>query len=136
MFIGKYYSVYESYNCTCVFLSRKNISLRSELMFIGWIIKFCFFLPQKEHNLQVLGLVKSDEGFYQCIAENDVGNAQAGAQLIILEHGKRDWNSKRDWLCVRSSYLSQDLSLQDTWWLINCLKRLIYGITKREKIAI
>nr|KAF6486138.1 neogenin 1 [Rousettus aegyptiacus] len=42
-----------------------------------------------EHNLQVLGLVKSDEGFYQCIAENDVGNAQAGAQLIILEHGKR-----------------------------------------------
>ncbi|XP_008573392.1 PREDICTED: neogenin [Galeopterus variegatus] len=40
----------------------------------------------KEHNLQVLGLVKSDEGFYQCIAENDVGNAQAGAQLIILEH--------------------------------------------------
>uniref|UniRef100_A0A8C9FAW3 Neogenin 1 n=1 Tax=Pavo cristatus TaxID=9049 RepID=A0A8C9FAW3_PAVCR len=32
-----------------------------------------------------LGLVKSDEGFYQCIAENDVGNAQAGAQLIILD---------------------------------------------------
>jgi len=44
--------------------------------------------PQKEHNLQVLGLVKSDEGFYQCIAENDVGNAQAGAQLIILDLGK------------------------------------------------
>lgn len=41
-----------------------------------------------------MGLVKSDEGFYQCIAENDVGNAQAGAQLIILEHGKRDWNNK------------------------------------------
>lgn len=46
------------------------------------------FTPQKEHNLQVLGLVKSDEGFYQCIAENDVGNAQAGAQLIILDLGK------------------------------------------------
>lgn len=46
------------------------------------------FAPQKEHNLQVLGLVKSDEGFYQCIAENDVGNAQAGAQLIILDLGK------------------------------------------------
>lgn len=41
-----------------------------------------------------MGLVKSDEGFYQCIAENDVGNVQAGAQLIILEHGKRGWNSK------------------------------------------
>lgn len=48
----------------------------------------CLFPFQKEHNLQVLGLVKSDEGFYQCIAENDVGNAQAGAQLIILDHGK------------------------------------------------
>lgn len=49
---------------------------------------FSPFAPQKEHNLQVLGLVKSDEGFYQCIAENDVGNAQAGAQLIILDLGK------------------------------------------------
>uniref|UniRef100_A0A4W3I9E1 Neogenin 1b n=1 Tax=Callorhinchus milii TaxID=7868 RepID=A0A4W3I9E1_CALMI len=37
-------------------------------------------------NLQVLGLVKSDEGLYQCVAENDVGNVQASAQLIILEH--------------------------------------------------
>lgn len=38
--------------------------------------------------------MKSDEGFYQCIAENDAGNAQAGAQLIILEHGKKGRNSK------------------------------------------
>uniref|UniRef100_A0A671QUY2 Neogenin-like n=1 Tax=Sinocyclocheilus anshuiensis TaxID=1608454 RepID=A0A671QUY2_9TELE len=38
-----------------------------------------------EQNLQVLGLVKSDEGFYQCLAENDAGNVQAGAQLIILD---------------------------------------------------
>lgn len=47
------------------------------------------FLPalQKEHNLQVLGLVKSDEGFYQCLAENDAGNIQSSAQLIILDHG-------------------------------------------------
>ncbi|TMS13686.1 Neogenin, partial [Larimichthys crocea] len=40
----------------------------------------------KEHNLQVLGLVKSDEGFYQCLAENDAGNIQSSAQLIILDH--------------------------------------------------
>uniref|UniRef100_A0A674MML9 Neogenin 1b n=1 Tax=Takifugu rubripes TaxID=31033 RepID=A0A674MML9_TAKRU len=40
-----------------------------------------------EHNLQVLGLVKSDEGFYQCLAENDAGNIQSSAQLIILDHG-------------------------------------------------
>ncbi|XP_029095093.1 neogenin isoform X5 [Monodon monoceros] len=50
------------------------------------VIPSDYFKIVKEHNLQVLGLVKSDEGFYQCIAENDVGNAQAGAQLIILEH--------------------------------------------------
>lgn len=42
---------------------------------------------QKEHSLQVLGLVKSDEGFYQCLAENEAGNIQASAQLIILDHG-------------------------------------------------
>ncbi|NXI35501.1 NEO1 protein, partial [Galbula dea] len=49
------------------------------------VIPSDYFKLVKEHNLQVLGLVKSDEGFYQCIAENDVGNAQAGAQLIILD---------------------------------------------------
>ncbi|CAM4668213.1 netrin receptor DCC [Lepidochelys kempii] len=36
-------------------------------------------------NLRILGLVKSDEGFYQCVAENDAGNAQTSAQLIIPE---------------------------------------------------
>ncbi|XP_010004196.1 PREDICTED: neogenin isoform X1 [Chaetura pelagica] len=49
------------------------------------VIPSDYFKIVKEHNLQVLGLVKSDEGFYQCIAENDVGNAQSGAQLIILD---------------------------------------------------
>ncbi|XP_008119222.2 neogenin isoform X10 [Anolis carolinensis] len=50
------------------------------------VIPSDYFKIVNEHNLQVLGLVKSDEGFYQCIAENDVGNIQAGAQLIILDH--------------------------------------------------
>nr|XP_023659077.1 netrin receptor DCC isoform X1 [Paramormyrops kingsleyae] len=36
-------------------------------------------------HLQILGLVKSDEGFYQCMAENAAGNIQAAAQLILLE---------------------------------------------------
>ncbi|KAK6322888.1 hypothetical protein J4Q44_G00076800, partial [Coregonus suidteri] len=36
-------------------------------------------------NLQILGLVKSDEGFYQCVAENEAGNAQAMAQLILRD---------------------------------------------------
>ncbi|MBN3307853.1 NEO1 protein, partial [Amia calva] len=50
------------------------------------VIPSDYFKIIKEHNLQVLGLVKSDEGFYQCLAENDVGNVQASAQLIILDH--------------------------------------------------
>ncbi|MGH0125378.1 UNVERIFIED_CONTAM: hypothetical protein FKN15_028759 [Acipenser sinensis] len=53
------------------------------------VIPSDYFKIIKEHNLQVLGLVKSDEGFYQCVAENDVGNIQASAQLIILEHDKQ-----------------------------------------------
>ncbi|XP_030232123.1 neogenin 1a isoform X3 [Gadus morhua] len=50
------------------------------------VIPSDYFKIVREHNLQVLGLVKSDEGFYQCLAENDAGNIQASAQLIILEH--------------------------------------------------
>lgn len=49
----------------------------------------CAHLPLQEgSNLQILGLVRSDEGYYQCVAENDAGNAQATAQLILQEPGK------------------------------------------------
>ncbi|KAF7243850.1 Netrin receptor DCC [Varanus komodoensis] len=47
-------------------------------------------------NLRILGLVKSDEGFYQCVAENDAGNAQTSAQLIIPDPGKRQ-HSRISW---------------------------------------
>uniref|UniRef100_A0A3P8VK11 Neogenin 1b n=1 Tax=Cynoglossus semilaevis TaxID=244447 RepID=A0A3P8VK11_CYNSE len=50
------------------------------------VIPSDYFKIVKDHNLQVLGLVKSDEGFYQCLAENDAGNIQSNAQLIILDH--------------------------------------------------
>ncbi|XP_034015789.1 neogenin 1a isoform X3 [Thalassophryne amazonica] len=50
------------------------------------VIPSDYFKIINQHNLQVLGLVKSDEGFYQCLAENDVGNIQSSAQLIILDH--------------------------------------------------
>ncbi|XP_035007816.2 neogenin 1a isoform X5 [Hippoglossus stenolepis] len=50
------------------------------------VIPSDYFKIVKEHNLQVLGLVKSDEGFYQCLAENDAGNIQSSAQLVILDH--------------------------------------------------
>lgn len=49
---------------------------------------------QKEQNLQVQGLMKTDEGFYQCLAENEVGNIQASAQLIILDQGAYYYTSK------------------------------------------
>uniref|UniRef100_A0A9J7YWN3 Neogenin 1 n=1 Tax=Cyprinus carpio carpio TaxID=630221 RepID=A0A9J7YWN3_CYPCA len=41
------------------------------------VIPSDYFRIVKQHNLQVLGLVKSDEGFYQCLAENEAGNVQA-----------------------------------------------------------
>ncbi|GAA6102076.1 neogenin 1a isoform X1 [Tachysurus ichikawai] len=44
-----------------------------------------YFRILKEQNLQVQGLVKTDEGYYQCLAENEVGNIQASAQLVILD---------------------------------------------------
>ncbi|XDV17410.1 hypothetical protein PO909_023270 [Leuciscus waleckii] len=49
------------------------------------VIPSDYFKIIKEQNLQVLGLVKSDDGFYQCLAENDAGNVQSSAQLIILD---------------------------------------------------
>ncbi|KAF7646631.1 hypothetical protein LDENG_00184480 [Lucifuga dentata] len=36
-------------------------------------------------NLQILGLVKSDEGFYQCVAENAAGSSQALAHLLLRQ---------------------------------------------------
>ncbi|XP_077994114.1 neogenin-like isoform X3 [Glandiceps talaboti] len=38
-------------------------------------------------NLKILGLVKSDEGLYQCKAWNKIGNIQTSAQLIIADRG-------------------------------------------------
>ncbi|XP_066503320.1 neogenin 1a isoform X2 [Hoplias malabaricus] len=51
------------------------------------VIPSDYFRIIKEQNLQVQGLVKSDEGFYQCLAENEAGNIQASAQLVILDQG-------------------------------------------------
>ena len=41
-------------------------------------------------NLRILGLLESDAGIYQCLAENDVGNIQASAQLVVLPEGESD----------------------------------------------
>uniref|UniRef100_A0AAY4AD51 DCC netrin 1 receptor n=1 Tax=Denticeps clupeoides TaxID=299321 RepID=A0AAY4AD51_9TELE len=51
------------------------------------VIPSDYFQIVDGNNLQILGLVKSDEGFYQCVAENEAGNAQAMAQLILRDSG-------------------------------------------------
>lgn len=46
------------------------------------------FHSQIEGNrLRVLGLVRNDQGVYQCVADNDAGSAQASAQLIVDSAG-------------------------------------------------
>ncbi|XP_061427038.1 LOW QUALITY PROTEIN: neogenin-like [Lethenteron reissneri] len=44
-----------------------------------------YFHIAEEHTLKILGVVKSDEGMYQCVAENEHGNVQAGAQLLVAD---------------------------------------------------
>lgn len=34
-----------------------------------------------------MGLVQKDQAVYQCVAENDIGSAQASAQLIVESSG-------------------------------------------------
>ncbi|KAL6464015.1 hypothetical protein MHYP_G00284060 [Metynnis hypsauchen] len=55
------------------------------------VIPSDYFQIVEGGNLQILGLVRSDEGFYQCVAENEAGNALAMAQLILLEPGEKLW---------------------------------------------
>ncbi|CAM9496561.1 unnamed protein product [Lampetra planeri] len=49
------------------------------------VIPSDYFQIVDDHNLKILGLVRSDEGIYQCIAESEAGNAQSSAQLLVLE---------------------------------------------------
>lgn len=51
-----------------------------------------FILTREGSNLRILGVVKSDEGFYQCVAENEAGNTQTSAQLIVPKPGKMEMN--------------------------------------------
>uniref|UniRef100_A0A3P8RUM8 Neogenin 1a n=1 Tax=Amphiprion percula TaxID=161767 RepID=A0A3P8RUM8_AMPPE len=53
---------------------------------VKWVKNGDAVIPSDYFKIIVLGLVKSDEGFYQCLAENDAGNIQSSAQLIILDH--------------------------------------------------
>ncbi|KAJ8417946.1 hypothetical protein AAFF_G00227890 [Aldrovandia affinis] len=48
------------------------------------VIPSDYFRILRGGDLQVQGLVQSDEGFYQCLAQNQAGNVQSSAQLIVL----------------------------------------------------
>lgn len=40
-------------------------------------------------DLSILGLIMSDSGFYQCFAENSVGNIQATFQMKVIQQGEK-----------------------------------------------
>ena len=52
------------------------------------VIPSDYFQITNGKNLKILGLVNSDMGIYQCFGSNELGNVQAGAQLVILQTGK------------------------------------------------
>lgn len=92
-------------------ITQQNCVVFNMLVFIllKWSVLLCVS-PQKQHNLQVLGLVKSDEGFYQCLAENAAGNVQASAQLIILDLGKLPLHCIYVYFCLCSWWFLQKSS--------------------------
>ena len=65
------------------------------------------------YNLRILGLLNTDDGMYQCFAQNDVGNTQASAQLIITQPGRWSywWDSWRNGIFCR---------FRETFSLSNC----------------
>ena len=52
------------------------------------VIPSDYFQIVDGRDLRILGLVNSDDGLYQCIGDNQVGNIQASAQLVILQPGE------------------------------------------------
>lgn len=53
------------------------------------IVLLTFYIKQIEATrLRILGLVRNDQGVYQCIAENDAGSVQSNAQLIVDNSGE------------------------------------------------
>ncbi|KRZ37952.1 Neogenin -like protein [Trichinella pseudospiralis] len=53
----------------------------------GEIIKSSEYFIISGSQLKIAGLVKNDQGIYQCMADNDVGSAQASAILFVEEIG-------------------------------------------------
>ena len=56
-----------------------------------------YFQLVESKNLKILGLLLSDNGYYQCVAENTVGSIQATIQLQVLEQGWYSLNVTINW---------------------------------------
>jgi hypothetical protein len=46
-----------------------------------------YFQISADNSLRILGLVKQDDGVYQCLVDNRAGSVQAAAQLVVLQQG-------------------------------------------------
>lgn len=46
-----------------------------------------YFQISADNSLRILGLVKQDDGVYQCVVDNRAGSVQAAAQLVVLQQG-------------------------------------------------
>uniref|UniRef100_A0A8C4QG01 Neogenin 1 n=1 Tax=Eptatretus burgeri TaxID=7764 RepID=A0A8C4QG01_EPTBU len=76
-------------------VAREGTDIRLECQVLGnplplvqWMKNGDLLIPSdyfkiENNNLHILGLIKSDEGIYQCMAKNEVGNVQASSQLIV-----------------------------------------------------
>ncbi|XP_059173619.1 neogenin-like isoform X2 [Physella acuta] len=49
-----------------------------------------YFQIQSQGSLQVLGVLPTDQGMYQCFAKNDVGSTQATAQLLLSQEAPQN----------------------------------------------
>lgn len=47
-----------------------------------------YFQIQSQGSLQILGVLPTDQGMYQCFAKNDVGSSQTTAQLLVSQEGQ------------------------------------------------
>ncbi|CAI9727981.1 neogenin-like isoform X11 [Octopus vulgaris] len=52
-----------------------------------------YFKIVDHKNLRILGLLKEDEGMYQCFGKNYLGSIQASAQLVVRPHSLQNLNS-------------------------------------------
>ena len=53
-----------------------------------------FQFNSNEGNLKILGIISQDEGYYQCLASNELNTIQSVAQLVVQSD---DYQSNEDY---------------------------------------